>query len=216
MTQCRNLIPQCPGASDCDDGVVHIMTTIMPAISPDAQSFCASCISVFCRGLLPPGSALVRPAAPSTSLADSAPHRHAQLFDAVWSSVIEGLGRNGQPERANKMFEEMMEQLSADTAVAATASGKKTGWRGSRVHQAPRRDARLFDAYLRAGLLQYVTSYFISNRCHSAASAQFLFPRALEIFDIMSSHRCSPSTHTYRPASSPPHLPLQFRLRFDV
>lgn len=71
------------------------------------------------------------------------------MFDAAWSSVIEGLGRNGQPERAHKAFEEMLQQLQADTAAAAASSEKRMGWRGN---QAPmRRDARLFDAYLRAG-----------------------------------------------------------------
>ena len=67
--------------------------------------------------------------------------------------MIEGLGRNGQPERANKAFEEMLERLSADTSAAALASARTTGWRSRQADASTQRDARLFDAYLRAGLL---------------------------------------------------------------
>ncbi len=65
----------------------------------------------------------------------------------------QGLGRNGQPERANKAFEQMLERLSADTAAFALAAGKAAGWRARGADSVARRDARLFDAYLRAGLL---------------------------------------------------------------
>ncbi len=93
---------------------------------------------------MPPGVSIVSAVATG--------RRDAQLFDAVWSIVIEGLGRTGQPERANKAFEEMLAQLSADAAAAALTSGIHTGWRGHQADLPSRRDARLFDAYLRAGL----------------------------------------------------------------
>jgi pentatricopeptide repeat protein len=105
------------------------------------------------RGLLPSGVAILSPAASGFVQDQTEPRRDAQLFDAVWSSVIEGLGRNGQPERANKAFEEMLERLSADTTAATLAFGRKIGWRSRQADPASRRDARLFDAYLRAGLL---------------------------------------------------------------
>jgi pentatricopeptide repeat protein len=144
------------------------------------------------RGLLPPRASTLSPAASE--------RRDAQLFDAVWSSVIEGLGRNGQPERANKAFEEMLEQLSADAAAVAQKLAKSTGWRGRQSFVPSRRDPRLFDAYLRAGLphpflfLHHLIVIFVF---YSAASAQFLFPHVLDIFDTMNSHRCAPSEHTY-------------------
>lgn len=37
---------------------------------------------------------------------------------------------------------------------------------------------------------------------YSAASAQFLFPHVLDIFDTMSSHRCLPSEHTYETSNT--------------
>jgi pentatricopeptide repeat protein len=156
--------------------------------------------------LLPPGASLI--GAVSTASKKGEPCRDAQLFDAVWSSVIEGLGRNGQPERANKAFEDMLGQLSADSAASAT--GASTG----KVHRTARgavarwsRDARLFDAYLRAGVskqIAYCRILDVSSSFHffSAASADFLFPHVLDIFDIMSSYRCSASTHTY-PSNQP-------------
>ena len=94
----------------------------------------------------------MRTAVPAPRQDEAEVRRNAQLFDAVWSSVIEGLGRNGQPERANKAFEEMLERLSADTAAAALASGTRKGWRSRHADSASCRDPRLFDAYLRAGL----------------------------------------------------------------
>ena len=112
----------------------------------------------FVRGLLPSGVAIVSPAATGSAATGSdpdqaEPRRNTHLFDAVWSSVIEGLGRNGQPERANKAFEEMLERLSSDTTAAALAFGRRIGWRSRQVDSASRRDPRLFDAYLRAGSL---------------------------------------------------------------
>ncbi len=75
----------------------------------------------------------------------------------------QGLGRNGQPERANKAFEQMLERLSADTAAFALAAGRAAGWRARGADSAARRDARLFDAYLRAGLLSRAFSQLYSS-----------------------------------------------------
>jgi pentatricopeptide repeat protein len=116
------------------------------------------------RGLLPPGVAITPPAAHAARQEQAVPRRDTQLFDAVWSSVIEGLGRNGQPERANKAFEHMLERLSADTAALALAEGRTAGWRarGARgADSASCRDARLFDSYLRAGL--FSRAFFITQ-----------------------------------------------------
>jgi len=77
--------------------------------------------------------------------------------------VIEGLGRNGQPERANKVFEEMLERLSVDTSAAALASARRTGWRSRQADASTQRDARLFDAYLRAGLLYISCPVFMTD-----------------------------------------------------
>ena len=77
--------------------------------------------------------------------------------------MIEGLGRNGQPERANKAFEEMLERLSADTSAAALASARRTGWRSRQADPSTQRDARLFDAYLRAGPLPIPCPVFIAD-----------------------------------------------------
>jgi pentatricopeptide repeat protein len=126
---------------------------------------------VIFRGLLPPGVALTRPATHAARQQQADPPRHTQLFDAVcssviintlfqfslttiqvWSSVIEGLGRNGQPERANKAFEHMLERLSADTAALALAAGRTAGRRARGADSVSCRDARLFDSYLRAGV----------------------------------------------------------------
>jgi pentatricopeptide repeat protein len=104
--------------------------------------------------------------------------RDAQLFDAVWGTVIEGLGRSGQPERANKAFEEMLERLSADAAAVASKSGKSAGWRGNQTALPARRDPRIFDAYLRAGLPHFLhyakplsnTHYLFLFSCFSAIS----------------------------------------------
>ena len=97
----------------------------------------------------------MRTAVPAPRQDEAEVRRNAQLFDAVWSSVIEGLGRNGQPERANKAFEEMLERLSADTAAAALASVTRKGWRSRHADSAS--CPRLFDAYLRAGLRRQFT-----------------------------------------------------------